>query len=111
MIYRQPGELIIKDPDSVEPEMVDWTIWLAELGDGVEIVTSTWVVTGGDATAAPATVLGTASPSILPGALTTKVYLTGGTLGRRYRVTNKVITNTSPVTNADRSFYVKIADQ
>lgn len=103
---RRPGDLITKDPGSIdEPQGFDWTDYLAELGAGVGVSTSTWTVTG------PDSALTTANPSIVTGNLKTKVTLTGGTLGATYQVTNRITTNTSPVVTDERSFYVLIENR
>lgn len=100
---RKPGSLIGKDPDAVEPYGFDWTDWLAELGSTVTITNSTWTVTGPDA------LLTLTFPTIVTGALKTQVTLNGGTLGRKYLVTNRIVTNTSnPTVQDDRSFTVLI---
>ncbi len=41
---RRPGDLVVKDPSSIEPQGFDWTAYLAELGAGVTISVSTWAV-------------------------------------------------------------------
>lgn len=102
---RKPGDLIVKDPSSDEPQGFDWTAWLAELGASVTIQTSTWTVTGSDS------VLTTHDPSVLSGNLKTQVYLAAGTLGVRYTVTNRVVTNSSPAVTDERSFEVLIQDR
>lgn len=102
---RAPGSLFVKDPDSTEPIGVDWTAYLAELGASVTIVSSIWVITGPDA------VLTQASDAILAGNLKTQVYLSGGTLGFRYTVTNRITTNSSPAVVDDRSVFVLVQQQ
>ena len=99
---RRPGDLIVKDPNSVEPQGIDWTDFLAELGSTVVISTSTWSVTGPDA------LLTLGNDSILTGSLKTKVFLTAGTLGGRYTLTNRIVTNSSPTVTEDASFKVLI---
>lgn len=84
---RRAGDLIVKDPQSVEPFGFDWTAWLAEIGVSETISTSTYTVTGQDG------VLTTASPSIVTGNLKTQVKLVGGTAGRRYTLTNHIVTS------------------
>lgn len=105
---RQPGDLILKDPDSTEPQGFDWSAYLAELGEDVEIDTSTWEVSEGDAAAAPATVLTLENDTIVTGNLKTQVYLIGGTRGKTYRVRNRIVTNSAPPVTDDRSFFVKM---
>jgi hypothetical protein len=102
---RKPGSLVVKDPSSDEPQGFDWTTWLAELGVGVAIGTSTWTITGADA------VLTKHDETIVAGALKTQAYFAAGTAGRKYVVTNRIITNSSPPVTDERSFQYLIADR
>jgi hypothetical protein len=95
---RTPGDLVQKDPDSDEPYGFDWTAWLAELGAGVVIGTSIWTIAGDDA------VLTQHGASILAGNLKTQVYVAAGTVGKRYTVSNRITTNSSPPVTDERSF-------
>lgn len=97
--------LVIKDPSAVIPKGFNWTGYLARLGSGVIIVTSTWTVTGGDS---PTPLLTLSSDEIVTGGLKTKVVLTAGTVGKRYTVTNRIITNSSPVVQDERSYKVLV---
>lgn len=101
---RLPGELILKDPSADEPQGFDWTDYLAELG-AVTITTSTWTITGPDA------LLTQHDKSIVAGSLKTQVYLTAGTLGTRYIVTNQIVTNSSPTVTDERSFEVLVQNR
>ncbi len=92
-----PGDLLLKDPQSDEPEGFDWTSWLLDLAPTATIVTSAWTITGKDAA------LTAHDPSIAAG-LTTQASFVGGTLGRTYTVTNRITTNTLPVATDERSF-------
>jgi len=98
----KPGELITKDPNSVEPQGFDWTLYLAELGDSITISSSSWSVSG------PDSVLTLSNDSIVTGSLKTSVVLTAGTEGKKYIVTNRIVTNGSPTVTDDRSFTVLI---
>lgn len=102
---RRPGDLITKDPSSDEPQGFDWTDYLAELGAGVVINTSTWTITGAD------TVLTKHDPTIVVGSLKTQVYLAAGTAEVRYTVTNRIVTNSSPAVTDERSFDVLVQDR
>ena len=95
---RSPGDLILKDPASTEPQGFNWTAYLAELGAGVTISVSTYAVTPASLTLSGA--------AIGPGGLTTTVNLSSGTLGLKYTVTNH-ITTTSGVID-ERSFDVLV---
>lgn len=98
---RRPGTLVVKDPDSVEPYWVDWTAYLAELGDGVVVAESTWIVAGNDSS------LTATADAIVAGGLLTVAYLTGGTSGT-YVVTNRITTNSAPPVTDDRSYRVLV---
>ena len=98
---RKPGDLIEKDPSATEPQGFDWTDYLLELGAGVLIATSTWAVDSG-----PDAILTLANDSIVVGSLKTQVYLVAGTLGGRYTVRNRIVTNSTPPVTDDRSFDV-----
>jgi hypothetical protein len=102
---RKPGSLILKDPSSDEPQGFDWTAWLAELGVGVLINTSTWTITGPDA------VLTKHNESIVTGSLKTLAYFAAGTPGKKYTITNHVVTNSSPTVTDERSFQYLILDR
>ncbi len=98
---RQPGQLIQKDPDSIEPQGFDWTEYLAEIDDAEQVVTSTWTVSPSSLTLSGST--------IVTGGLRTKVTLADGDVGVKYIVTNHIIT-TSGVED-DRSFSVKVVER
>ena len=102
---RKPGSLIMKDPSSDEPQGFDWTIWLAELGVGVVISTSTWTITGTDA------VLTKHDETIVAGALKTQAYFAAGTAGKKYTITNHVVTNSAPPVTDERSFQYLITNR
>lgn len=95
---RKPGSLIMKDPSSDEPQGFDWTAWLAELGVGVAISTSTWTISGSDAA------LTKHDESIVAAGLKTQAYFAAGTLGKKYTIVNHVVTNSSPAVTDERSF-------
>jgi hypothetical protein len=104
-VSRKPGDLIVKDPSAVEPYGFDYTTWLAELGSGVTIQTSTWTVSGPDA------LLTLSNTSILTGSLKTQAYINAGTVGFRYTVTNRVVTNSTPAVTDERSYSVLVQDR
>lgn len=95
-----PGDLIQKDTNSDEPYGFDWTAWLAELGSGVQIQTSTWTITGPDG------VLTKHDETIVVGGLKAQAFFAGGTANKTYMVTNRVVTNSSPTVTDERSFQV-----
>lgn len=102
---RKPGSLIVKDPSSDEPQGFDWTAWLVELGVGVVISTSIWTITGSDA------VLTKHDETIVAGALKTQAYFAAGTAGKKYTITNRVITNSSPAVTDERSFQFLVSNR
>jgi hypothetical protein len=84
----------IKDPDAVLDYQIDWSAWL----DGDTIVTSVWIVPDG---------IVKDSDSHTDTAAT--IWLSGGTIDKTYRVTNRITTaagrtddRTEPVTIRDR---------
>lgn len=95
---RKPGSLILKDSSADEPRGFDWTAWLAELGPSVVINTSTWTITGPDA------VLTKHDETKVAGNLKTQAYFAAGTPGKKYTITNRVVTNSAPPVTDERSF-------
>ena len=83
-----------KDPDAVLDYRVDWTTWL----NGDTISSSTFTV---------ATGLTKDSQSNTTTAAT--VWLSGGTAGTRYLVTNRIVTAGNRT--EDRSFYVSVVQR
>lgn len=102
---RRPGSLILKDPASDEPYTFDWTNYLAELGSGVVIQTSTITITG------PDSALTKHDESIVTGDLKTRAFYAAGTPGRKYTVTNRVVTNSSPPVTDERSVQILISSR
>lgn len=95
------GGNITKAPDAQRVYTMDWT---ADIGDA-GISTSTWTVTG------PDDALTTDSASIVTGNKMASVRLLGGTLGKTYTVTNRIVTNSSPAETEDASVTVLIRAQ
>ena len=87
-----------KDPQAVLDYSVDWTPWLAE---GETIDASTWTV--------PAGVTQEASPAPSVAGGKTTVWLSGGTAGKAYTVTNHI--TTSQGRQDDRSFRLEVRDR
>jgi hypothetical protein len=93
---------IDKDPDAVLDYSLDWVDWLAT---GDSLATSAWAADTGlsvDVSPAP-TIVGTV----------TTVWLSGGTAGSSYEVTNSITTDV-PIPNGrsdDRSFVVKVVER
>lgn len=95
---RRPGTLITKDPNSTEPQGFDWTDFLEELGSGVEIASSAWFITG------PDSALDFDNDEVLSDNMRTQAFFSGGTVGARYNVTNRIVTNSVPPVTEDSSF-------
>lgn len=66
-----------KDPDAVLDYRIDWTTWL----DGDSIVSSTWTAESG-----------ITIDSFTDSATNSTVWLSGGSAGERYAVTNSIVT-------------------
>lgn len=96
----QPGDLITKDPQARKVYQFDWTGYLTDLDE--EIDASTMTITGPDGQ------LTIDSTSVVTGNLKTQVRLLGGTLGKRYRLTNHITTDGTPVNEDDRSVTILI---
>jgi hypothetical protein len=94
------GGLVQKDPQSSEYYTFDWD--KEHLPAGVEVSTSTFLVTGPDA------LLIVDQFGIFQGNRKTQVRLSAGTLGKRYVVTNRITTDQVPAQTKDASFKVLI---
>jgi hypothetical protein len=79
-------ERIDKDPSATLDYDWDWSAWLRSTGD--VLADSTWAVAGPDEALVAMDPASAHPPSLSPS--TTTVWLTGGTLGARYLVTNHV---------------------
>jgi hypothetical protein len=97
------GGQVTKDPNAIEFFVVDWDA--EHLAASVTLTTSTWTITGPDA------VLTDDQPSILSGSRKTQVRLSAGTEGKRYTVTNRIVTNESPSQTKDASFRVLVQQE
>ena len=86
-----------KDPEAVLDYSIDWTDWL----DGDAIATSTWI--------APTE---TGSPTVVASSNTSKiatVWLSGGTVGANYTVTNRI--TTAGGRTEDRSITIRVRER
>lgn len=88
---------IAKDPDSILDYTIDWSAWLADSGADT-IASSTWVVAAG-----------LTNNNATRTSTTATVWLSGGTAGTTYRVTNRI--TTAGGRTADRSFDVVVQSQ
>lgn len=85
----------IKDPDAVLDYLIDWSEWLA---DAETIDTSTMLVE-----------TGITKDSATNTTTTATVWLSGGTLGETYEVTNRIVT--SQGRTEDRTIIIYIAER
>lgn len=85
------------DPDAVLDYAVDWSDWLAT---GETITTSTWTV--------PTGIEETTPPPSTDGSVAT-IWMTGGTAGTRYALTNHIVTSAGR--EDDRTIYLKVLDK
>jgi hypothetical protein len=83
-----------KDPDAILDYAVDWSRWLA----GDTIAASLWIVPAG---LAKVTESNSATKAI--------VWLSGGTAGQSYTVTNRI--TTAGGRTEDRSFTIRVEDR
>ena len=87
----------IKDPNAVLDYGFDWSDWL---GNAETIVTSTWINPDG------ITVVTSSNSSEA-----TVVWVSGGTAGKSYRLTNRIVTNNSPARTDDRTLLIEVQDK
>ncbi|MCC6364928.1 MAG: hypothetical protein IT165_15530 [Bryobacterales bacterium] len=83
-----------KDPNAVLDYSIDWTRWLA----GDQIAASEWIVASGLTKMADSKTATSAT-----------VWLSGGTAGQSYIVTNRI--TTSAGRTEDRSFTVRVEER
>ena len=84
----------VKDPDATLDYQVDWTTWLS--GDSDTISSSTWTISGS----------GLTEDSSSNTTQVATIWLSGGTEGSSYEVTNRIITANGRT--ADRTIYIVI---
>ncbi len=101
-----PGTTIIKDADAELVYTWDWSAWL--IGSAL-IASTTFIIT--PPASEPTSDLTKDSEGIVTGSTSTSLRLLGGTTGKKYTVTNRVVTNESPAQTDDRSIVVKISAQ
>ena len=85
-----------KDPEAVLDYTIDWTKWLDEVGD--TIATSTWIVPSG---LTKVTETNTSKNAT--------VWLSGGTDGTNYTVTNRI--TTAAGRTDDRSISIRVRER
>jgi hypothetical protein len=100
----EPGATVLQDPGESIIRKFDWTDWLAEQSSTAQISSSTFAVKGDD------TALSIDNASIVTGNLITQFRTVGGTPGVIYRITNTVVTNSTPAETGKRSFFVQVKE-
>ncbi len=98
----QPGGLITKDPSSTRNGQFNWTAWFEDAG--AAIATPTVTVAGPDASLVVSGVAVSNSQKVI-------YQVTGGTVGVRYTVTCRIVTNESPAQTDERSFTVLMENE
>lgn len=86
-----------KDPNAVLDYSFDWSDWLSE---SEEINTSTWINPDNITINTSAK---TATSSV--------VWVSGGTAGRTYRLTNRIVTTNNPTRTEDRTLTIEVQDR
>lgn len=86
-----------KDPAELKDYGFDWS---EHLDAGDTVASSTWTV--------PTGLVEPAEPATAPTTTITTVWLSGGTAGTEYRVTNHVVT--AQGRELERSFYVNVKE-
>ena len=87
----------IKDSNAVLDYGFDWSDWLQT---GETIVTSTWIN--------PDSITVVTSSNL---AASTVIWVSGGTAGKSYRLTNRIVTNNSPARTDDRTLLIEVQDR
>jgi len=83
-----------KDPDAVLDYSIDWEDWL----DGDTISTSSWTLQSG-----------IVKESDSKTTTVTTIWISGGTVGKVYAVTNRIVTAASRT--EDRTFYLDVRER
>ncbi len=87
----------IKDPDARLDYAVDWSAWL---NSGATITTSVWVLPAG---------ITEVSSGLQNSATKAVVTVSGGTIGNRYALVNRI--NTSDGLTDDRTIYLSLVNK
>ena len=100
----EDGGLAIKDPADISVYQFNWDA--RHLAPAVTITGNTFTITAirpvGD------TALTKDNESVVTGNRKTQLRLTGGTVGAKYRIDNRIVTNETPAQTKERSFYVQV---
>ena len=95
---------ILKDPQAKLDYSFEWAPWLTNVADTIASVEHEVTVEAGDLTPV------VASDSSFQGTKTV-VWLSGGTVGKTYRVTSRITTTNSIARIDDRSIFVKVVQR
>jgi hypothetical protein len=87
----------IKDPNAVLDYGFDWSDWLQA---GEVITSSTWIN--------PDSITINSNAYLSE---TTVVWVSGGTAGKSYRLTNRIVTNNSPARTEDRTLLIEVQER
>jgi len=96
-----------KDPADIKVYQFDWDT--DNLAVGVSISSNFFTIVA--LHPASDTALTKDQESVLAGLRHTQVRLSGGTLGARYRIDNKIVTNETPAQTKERSFILMIQNK
>ena len=97
-----PGVTVTKDPQAEKVYTFDWSAWLV---GAATLASSTFAITG------PDNALTFDEDAIEAGSTSATVRLLGGTVGKKYTVTNHVVTNESVPQTDDKSIKVQIVNE
>jgi len=97
----KPGATLTKDPNASLVYSFDWSAWLTGGSPGAAISSQTLTISGPDAA------LTKDNESIVDGT-SVQFRLLGGTLGKVYKVTCRVVTDESPAQTEDATVQVHI---
>jgi len=95
-----PGAQLLKDPDADLAYDMDWSDWL---GADATIDTSTW--------SSSPTGLTLHDDSTPESDTFAQTFISGGTVGKTYKVTNEIVTDETPPQTDNRSFFLKITER
>lgn len=93
---------ILKDPQAILDYTFDWTAWLDDVVDTISAV-AVPVITGDDASLVMTTQTNTTKKAV--------IWLSGGTVGKTYKVDCKITTASVPPRSDSRSIYIKVKDR
>ena len=91
------SKIIDADPSDDQDYGIDWTAWLG----ADTIATSTWTITPS----------GPTKHDESNSTTTTTVWVTGGTAGQSYRVTNRIVTSNSPARTKERTILLRVDER